>query len=516
MTSTSSSTLTSWWGHCKLGMFVTGGITLAGTFLVSSILDTQWYLGSLVMAYFTTQVAMAMLNHRVVNRLTNRCQYTNEEWNQHNVLLVYKEQQEWFHAHREKIRTAILVVGYREDPDYWRACLESIRDHGIGEATGNSVTGVFACVDGDSANDHFMSDIFHEVFRNHTEEEEGGMKTVDLHPHHDHIMIKEFPHRGKRHTLRSGIEWIRTFTYEYILVMDSDSVLTPNAVWSLVRIMSENENNGCATGTLKIYNRNNYITRVIHARYGYAFNIERSAMSYAGCMNCCSGPFSIYRNAFVDEQFLEDLTTQTCFGENVGPGDDRHLTNLMMIKGHFSIQSPLSIVYTECPSTMPRFLIQQLRWMRSFYREQYYQIKAIPSQSWWLMVVTIYELLFPYVVILGFLPAFGFLHWTPMSVLLHRLYICLTVIGIRTFVLMMMSEWQWVMLYNLLMFPMYFCILLPMKIYAGMTVGLQSWMTSDRLLLKKKWNVDVWLMYTMIVLWNVFYITLGLHRFRII
>jgi len=147
--------------------------------------------------------------------------------------------------------------------------------------------------------------------------------------------------------------------------------------------------------------------------------------------------------------------------------------------------------------------------MRSFYREQYYQIQAIPRQSLWLTVVTIYEILFPYVVVLGFFPI---LRAMPLSVFLERLYLCLGVVAFRTTVLLWISGGEWDMLFNMLMVPLYFCVLLPMKLYASLTVGIQGWMTSDRLLVRGRCSTDILVMYMVIVCMNAFYAMLFLYQ----
>ena len=72
------------------------------------------------------------------------------------------------------------------------------------------------------------------------------------------------------------------------------------------------------------------------------------------------------------------------------------------------------------------------------------------------------------------------------------------------------------MLYNVFMLPLYFCFLLPMKLYAGLTVGIQGWMTSDRLVVRGKWSADVVGMYTAIGVMNAFYVMLGLHQANIV
>jgi hyaluronan synthase len=514
----------------KTGLFGVVGLGLAGTFVASSVMDTNWYLGGFVVMYFAVQLGFSFGNYKTVERLTGYSDLSvsdKKDWTKKFMGdKVSPEIEEYFQQHGEEMKVAVMVVGYREDPDFWRGCLESIRDHACGQASFGTVRGVYACVDGDSENDHFMTDIFHEVFdgsllsRIEEEENAGNVSKLSNIPLHSpserqgcKSQVREFSHGGKRETMKRGMDWIHLDgDYDYILVTDSDTVFLPNAVWSLVKVVHDDPQNGCATGTLEIFNRTTGLAKMVNARYLYAFNMERSAMSFAGCMNCCSGPFSIYRNSVLDETFLDDFVTQSCCSQKVGPGDDRHLTNLMLMKGYRSRQSPLSVAMTESPCTLERFFTQQLRWMRSFYREQYYQVLAVPHQSFYLLFVTIYENLFPYIVVLSFIPTFGLLYETPVEVLYSRILICLGIIVLRTTMLFVLSGYQWDVLYNIFMLPTYFCALLPMKVYALLTLCTQNWMTSDRLLVRKRCNWDVAGMNAFIVMWNLGYVVMGMYR----
>ena len=513
----------------KSSLFGVVGLGLAGTFVASSVMDTNWYLGGFVVMYFAVQLGFSFGNYKTIERLTGYSELNASDKNDWTKKFmgdtVSPEIKEYFQQHREEMKVAVMVVGYREDPDYWRGCLESIRDHACGLASFGTVRGVYACVDGDSENDHFMTDIFHEVFTTSSlttiEEEEGKLDNfskltnINLHSEEEGYksQVQEFSHGGKRETMKRGMDWIQVDgDYDYILVTDSDTIFLPNAVWSLVKVIHDDPKNGCATGTLQIFNRTTALAKMVNARYLYAFNMERSAMSFVGCMNCCSGPFSIYRNSVMDETFLDDFVTQSCCSQRVGPGDDRHLTNLMLMKGYHSKQSPLSVAMTESPCTLERFFTQQLRWMRSFYREQYYQILAVPHQSFYLLFVTIYENLFPYIVVLSFIPTFGLLYETPIEVFYSRILICMGIIVLRTTMLFVLSGYQWDVLYNIFMLPTYFCALLPMKVYALLTLCTQNWMTSDRLLVRKRCNWDVVGMNVFIVLWNLGYVAMGVYR----
>lgn len=466
----------------RLGLFGVALPVVAVAFGYSIVTGENWMLGFIILAYFIAQLSFSVLNARA------DCRRKDDAVD---------------------LRTAaIMLVGYREKPEFWDACIRSIRLHAADLGV------VCACVDGnDGAADWGMRTAFRDVFV-HTDPVEcpGGLVEISL---SDNSIVMSLPHRGKRETMRSGFEYIRRHhpTIEDIIVMDSDTVITPGSVHTLLRCVRSDPRNGCATGLLRIFDeQRDLISRTINARYAYAFRIERGAMSYMGCMNCCSGPFSVYRTACLDDDLLDQFITQKCGGSWVGPGDDRHLTNLIMMRGHKSRQSPGAVAYTECPQTIHRFLIQQLRWMRSFYREQPYQIMAIGRQSWYLCVVTIYEILLPFVVILAFLPNLSFVHRSSDHVFYRRLVVCAAVVLIRTCLLLIMER-RLDMLFNIFMLPAYFILLLPLKIYGLLTMGAQGWLTSDRFLITWAINPDVVLMYGVIVGWNVMYVLMIYYRF---
>jgi hyaluronan synthase len=83
---------------------------------------------------------------------------------------------------------------------------------------------------------------------------------------------------------------------------------------------------------------------------------------------CCAGPFSAYRRAALDEVLPRYLGQRFCGRRRVF-GDDLKLTNLVLGAGYDSVFEPAAMAATDVPTTLRRFVRQQLRWNRSFYRE---------------------------------------------------------------------------------------------------------------------------------------------------
>lgn len=380
----------------------------------------------------------------------------------------------------------LLIVGYRENETYWENCLQSILT-----TTYPNINAVVAFVDGDEDEDRYMADIFHRI-----------MVSDDRFFSH----VRLCKHQGKRHMLEQGYRYIKQqfCQNDYIIVIDSDTIIEPNGVEELVKCIDADKRNACATGNIQIFNRETLLAKIIHSRYLYAFTIERSAQAYVGVMTCCSGPFSIYRQEYITEEFLEQFIQDTFCGTPVAAGDDRMQTNLLLGKGYYSRQTPLAIATTETPDKLPRYIMQQARWSRSTIRCLSHQIHAIGKHHLYLALVTMYETLFPFLVLVSFLPTFNIVHQNNNQIFFQRMGIALAVLLVRTFILMTFNKMDFFQcVYNIFIFPLYFIFLLPVKIYAWSTPWIQSWMTSSRKTILSNFNLDSFLIYTSIFIWNV-------------
>jgi cellulose synthase/poly-beta-1,6-N-acetylglucosamine synthase-like glycosyltransferase len=424
----------------------------------------HYYISLIIMLYFILQIVFATMNFREMKK-------------------------DALEGLETMPTVSFLVIGYRENPEYWAGCVKSLL-----EVDYPNLTSICAFIDGNEPDDMYMKSIF----------EEAVMGTPIR------CRIRMCEHGGKRHAMDAGFRYIREKfpENEYIVVIDSDTLVEKDALYPLVSCIHRDERNGCATGNIRIFNTSSILSRIINARYAYAFNIERGAMSAMGVMNCCSGPFSIYRQQLLDDDFLEEFLGQTCCGQSVGPGDDRHATLLLMKKGYLSRQTSFAVASTETPATIHRYLQQQLRWMRSFYREQVWQIQAIPEQNPYLALITAYELMFPFLLVVSFLPTFDYLSLnlpitTPMD-LLRKIGIAFGILGIRTTLLLVFHGFRTEYLWNMCILPLYFTMLLPLKYYALATCGIQNWMTSTRKTVFANVNPDVMMIYTTIFLWNAF------------
>lgn len=106
---------------------------------------------------------------------------------------------------------------------------------------------------------------------------------------------------------------------------------------------------GAVTGDVQIWNKENFISYQSYLRYWYGFNVERAAESFFSVVNCISGPLGLYRKSVVDE--VKDKWVHASFlGAKCTFGDDRHLTNLVLLKGLATLYTPYAKCKTDTPA----------------------------------------------------------------------------------------------------------------------------------------------------------------------
>lgn len=369
----------------------------------------------------------------------------------------------------------LVVIGYRENVVYWNQCLESVCN-----LSTCCLEKIYIIIDGNVSEDFYMYEI--SVF----------WKRKSILP----FQIIPLEHGGKRKAIHHAIETCyrdicntnKNPKDYFIAFTDSDTILETNSIHAL-GVCMRNEGvtscgvpTGCATGSLRIFNSSSsWICKMMDSRYLYAFGIERASQSFWGCMTCCSGPLSIYRlhSFFESDQLLHRFNNQLFMGKKAETGDDRHMTNLFMQKGYLSRHNGYAVAHTECPPTLRRFLLQQLRWSRSFYREIFWMIRCLRSQSSYLSFVFIQELFYPFLFSFFFIIVLygGFSY---SGYLLFSLLLSSFLISITNVLFLYILSHDKKSLYHFFYFPFYLCLLFPLKCLAVVTPNSTGWLTSIR------------------------------------
>lgn len=202
------------------------------------------------------------------------------------------------------------------------------------------------------------------------------------------IVLLAQPSRGKREAMAMGfalscgqryldakhpdaqianLAHIPKKSHDFTLNIDSDTRIADK--FALLNSMLLMEGNSALTGDVRVVNRDiNLLSEMTYQRYKRAFFVERAAQALSGDVTCLSGPWVLIDNNDLAE-ILDDWYYQEFLGQRSTYGDDRNISTLLNERGQNVIFCPDSAVETDCPTDWQTFLKQQLRWNKSFNRE---------------------------------------------------------------------------------------------------------------------------------------------------
>uniref|UniRef100_A0A8C4XE74 Hyaluronan synthase 1 n=1 Tax=Erpetoichthys calabaricus TaxID=27687 RepID=A0A8C4XE74_ERPCA len=435
-------------------LLVLGGLIwayVAGFQLASSKYDIVSFgiYGAVLGIHIIIQSLFAFLEHRKMRSSALICSYTKS--------------------------VALTISAYQEDPEYLRECLNSVKNTQYPP----DKLRIIMVIDGNSPDDQYMMDMFKEVFQNedvgtfvwknnyHTWDpraalEEAARNEGQIYQNLDELDYKEFevedPERlkveeliqtkrcvcimqkwgGKREVMYTAFKALGD-SVDYCQVCDSDT---------------------------------NFMSSL---RYWMAFNVERACQSFFDCVSCISGPLGLYRNDLL-QQFLESWYNQKFLGSHCTFGDDRHLTNRMLSIGYATKYTARSKCYTETPAQFLRWLNQQTRWTKSYFREWLYNSLWWHKHHLWMTYESIVAGIFPFFVTATVIKLFytGTI-WDILWVL-----ICIQIIGLVKSIYASLLRKNFIMVFMSLYSMLYMTSLLPAKYFAILTMNKSSWGTSGR------------------------------------
>ena len=180
-------------------------------------------------------------------------------------------------------------------------------------------------------------------------------------------VIDWLENRGKREGMA---ECVRLSNNDVIVFIDSDSFVRPDTARELVKYFSHSKVSAVAGHAYVANAETNFLTKMQDVRYFVAFKAYKAAEALFGSVTCCSGCCSAYRRSHLME-ILDQWQYQKFLGVQCTYGDDRSLTNYLLAKGYKAVFAPLAIVHTVVPDTFSQFMKQQLRWKKSWVRENF-------------------------------------------------------------------------------------------------------------------------------------------------
>jgi hyaluronan synthase len=157
---------------------------------------------------------------------------------------------------------------------------------------------------------------------------------------------------------------------DFILTVDSDSVVDRRAVQHLLRAMSD-ERVQAATGLPLVRNRTrSWLTALTDLEMTSACLTLRAARSRMGAVAPCSGALSLYRADLVLDNLYDYVTSGTA-------GDDRRLTHYALQRGQ-AVSVDEALVHTDMPHTLKGMYRQRVRWYRSYWLYALWELANLP------------------------------------------------------------------------------------------------------------------------------------------
>ncbi len=281
--------------------------------------------------------------------------------------------------------------------------------------------------------------------------------------------------RGKRAALTAGIE---RATGEVIVTIDSDSVVEPQTLLSIVAPFADPKV-GAVAGKVLVLNRDQGILpRMLHVRFILAFDFLRSVQSTFGMVFCCPGALAAYR-ADVVRRILPQWISQRFLGVSCTIGEDRALTNEILALGYNAVYQRDAVVHTEVPSVYGKLCRMLIRWDRSYIREELRLLRLVWRRPLGPRLITLFEMLvnnlrFP--ISYAGLALIGMLMIDDPASLL-RVLLALGLGGVLYTLYYLRTERSWHFVYGVIYAYFAFFALTWIFPYALATVRNRRWMT---------------------------------------
>ena len=167
---------------------------------------------------------------------------------------------------------------------------------------------------------------------------------------------------GKATALNFGIE---KSTNEFVVCIDADTVLLPNAIKEMMQFFVS-EKVGAVAGNVKVGNTFNLLTKWQSIEYITAQNIDRRAFDYVNGMAIVPGAIGAFRKSAIINAggFTSDTLAEDC-----------DITMRINQNGYIIRNCNTAIAMTEAPETIKPLLKQRVRWsygvMQSFWKNKH-------------------------------------------------------------------------------------------------------------------------------------------------
>ena len=182
---------------------------------------------------------------------------------------------------------------------------------------------------------------------------------------------------GKKKAVETGID---IASGEILIPVDSDTVVTEDAIEKAVKILLSDKGIGAVTAHIKegvegATGGGNTIQKIKDVWLDNSCRILKGLESSFSSLTCCCGPFTAYRREAI-RPFVHAWANDRFLGKEFKFATDRRLTAYVlgarMGKNNNQLwklkYSPSVLVYCTEPDTLSKLIKQQIRWRKSFIR----------------------------------------------------------------------------------------------------------------------------------------------------
>ena len=185
----------------------------------------------------------------------------------------------------------------------------------------------------------------------------------------DDLKVIHKSNGGKSSALNLGYQHAKG---DYILSMDADSELAPDAIERMLVRIHDTDLGGCA-GQVSIKNTNNLMSYIQSLEYTLMNGTGRLFQSFFSSVLIGPGPITLFKREALDavadmsaRQETQSMSEASIFGpwESDTFAEDAKLSMAMLTTGYGIVFEPSAFCYTQCPSSPKRLLSQRYRWVR--------------------------------------------------------------------------------------------------------------------------------------------------------
>ncbi|OIJ68266.1 glycosyltransferase family 2 protein [Streptomyces mangrovisoli] len=171
------------------------------------------------------------------------------------------------------------------------------------------------------------------------------------------VVLHRQNNAGKRRAQAHVLARLRPEDWDFVMTVDSDSVVEDTALEHLLRAMSQ-PRVMAATGLVMTRNHDhNLLTRLMDLNVGTSCLIDRASRSVFGVVETTSGALSLYRAPILFDNVRDYVNSGTA-------GDDRRLTMYALLRGQV-IAVHDARVHSAMPTTIRATFQQRVRWGKS-------------------------------------------------------------------------------------------------------------------------------------------------------